>query len=396
MKYFFILGNHPELSVTEIYSVLGESASYLALVNGALIVEIKSLDAESLIKRLGGTIKIGEIEGEIKDLAGEIGGALSMLLQKNTKPFFGISLYGGKYNFLPTALTIKKEITIAERAPRFVTSKESVLSSVVVEQNKLTNGGLEMVLIMDSTSSPQEKKYWYGRTLAVQDFKELSKRDYGRPARDDASGMLPPKLAQILINLTGADFDETLLDPFCGSGTVIGEAALMGFQNLIGTDLSAVAVNDSWKNFDYLEKSYELRVTSCEFKISNATKISDILNSNQVDAIATEPYLGPQRGERNFVIIKKELDVLYSEALSEFKKVVKTGGRVVMVWPVFSRNTHHVSRSMVGLVEVAPNFQGWEMVDAWPEGIRNDAKGYYLYGRPGQSVWRRIVILQKK
>jgi len=238
MKYFFVLGNHSELSVAEIYSVLNSSTTlttgdvkYVSFVNGVLIIEAKSLDWQALNKRLGGTIKIGEIVGEIDDLAGEIKGALSMLLEKNTKPYFGISLYGAKFNFLPTALTIKKEMKIAERAPRYVTSRESVLWSVVVEQNKLTSGGLEMVIIKDGD------KYWYGKTLAVQPFKELSKRDYGRPSRDDQSGMLPPKLAQILINLTGADLDQTLLDPFCGSGTVISEAALIGFHNLLGTDL---------------------------------------------------------------------------------------------------------------------------------------------------------------
>jgi hypothetical protein len=37
--------------------------------------------------------------------------------------------------------------------------------------------------------------------MALQDFESYSKRDYGRPARDPRTGSLPPKLAQILINL---------------------------------------------------------------------------------------------------------------------------------------------------------------------------------------------------
>ena len=60
-------------------------------------------------------------------------------------------------------------------------------------------------------------KGFLGQTLVVQPFKVLSKRDFGRPARDDHSGMLPPKLAQIMINLARRNDDistKTILDPF--------------------------------------------------------------------------------------------------------------------------------------------------------------------------------------
>jgi tRNA G10 N-methylase Trm11 len=54
--------------------------------------------------------------------------------------------------------------------------------------------------------------------------------------------MIPPKLAQVMINLARrdeADFqDKILFDPFCGSGTILMEAYLMGIKNIIGSDLS--------------------------------------------------------------------------------------------------------------------------------------------------------------
>jgi len=64
-----------------------------------------------------------------------------------------------------------------------------------------------------------------------------------------------------------------------------------------------VAVNDSWKNFEYLKKIYDLRFTIYDFKLSDARKLSEVVADNSIDAIATEPYLGPQRGERNFIKI---------------------------------------------------------------------------------------------
>jgi len=65
----------------------------------------------------------------------------------------------------------------------------------VVEQNKLIESGIEFCLIVD------KNRVFLGKTLVVQPFKDLSKRDFGRPARDDHSGMIPPKLAQMMINL---------------------------------------------------------------------------------------------------------------------------------------------------------------------------------------------------
>ena len=48
---------------------------------------------------------------------------------------------------------------------------------------------------------------------------------------------LHPQLARCCVNLTGIKKDETLLDPFCGTGGILIEAGLMGL-NCIGGDIS--------------------------------------------------------------------------------------------------------------------------------------------------------------
>ena len=61
-----------------------------------------------------------------------------------------------------------------------------------------------------------------------------------KPYRDMRRGMLPPKLARSLVNLAiGAKSpsDMTILDPFCGTGTVLMEAMLLG-THVVGTDLA--------------------------------------------------------------------------------------------------------------------------------------------------------------
>lgn len=387
MKYFFVLGNHPELSVAEIFGVLGERVKYLSFASGALVIETADLDLIALNKRLGGTIKMGEVLDLVPDLADRnIKEPIKNILAMATKPLFGISLYGARHEFLKLALTLKKELKIAERSPRYVTSREKVLSSVVVEQNKLTSGGTEIVLIKTHNG------YWLGKTSVVQDFKNLSARDYGRPSRDDASGMLPPKLAQMMINLACADLKKKLLDPFCGSGTIIGEAVLMGYTKLIGTDLSEKAVIDSQSNLQFIisnfQKISKLQSPRPEIFKCDVRRLSAEIKAGEIDFIVTEPYLGPQRAGAEPIKVKRELEALYSEALGQFKKVLASGGRVVMIWPRLMSGQRHL--------DIEPRIEGFKIVNVWPRQLAELAPRELVYGREGQRVWRKIVILEKK
>jgi tRNA G10 N-methylase Trm11 len=387
MKYFFIFGNHPDLFLAEIFALLGESARYLSFSSGALVIESEGLDLVALNNRFGGTVKMGEIVQLVPDLADRnIKEAIKAVLEKATKPFFGISLYGANHDFLKLALSLKKELKIADRSPRYVTSRERVLSSVVVEQNKLTSGGTEIVFIKTHNG------YWLGKTTVVQPFKALSARDYGRPARDDASGMLPPKLAQMMINLAGTALNKTLLDPFCGSGTMLSEAALMGYRGLIGTDLSEKAVEDSKHNFQFSISNFQTisngQFPKAEIFKCDVRRLATEIKPGEVDFIVTEPYLGPQRPGADLRKVKRELDDLYSDAIREFKKILKSGSKVVMIWPRMAGAS--------GLVNIEPDISGFEMINNWPSEFKNMQPRELVYGREGQRVWRRIVILQKK
>ena len=63
MRYFFILGNNPTLSFAEIVSVFKiKPEQVLALTEKTLIIELaQEIDAQQIIRKLGGTIKIGVI-----------------------------------------------------------------------------------------------------------------------------------------------------------------------------------------------------------------------------------------------------------------------------------------------------------------------------------------------
>ena len=414
MKYFFILGTNPALSTAEICALFPNEEILLAGKETIILETDKKLIPEELIMRMGGTIKIGEVlftekspnfDSILKNLQ-------PFLIQKETGKYnFGISYYGQKkFNPHGLAMAIKNYWREQEVNSRWVTSKEKVLSSVVVEQNKLVSKGMEIIFIED------QNKLLIGRTLAVQPFKDLSFRDFGRPSRDDRSGMIPPKLAQIMINLAlspspyqGEGRGEVCIyDPFCGSGTILSEAMLMNYKNLIGSDLSDKAITDTESNIKWIEDNFNIKDARHRIFQANAQSIAQKVKAQSVDAIITEPYLGPQRGNADVYKIKDELEKLYSAALSQFKKILKNDGTIVMIWPIFKNTKQDVI--------ITPNINGFKIISPIKKipssgGVaagRGGSNGNQelsslsltnrntiIYGRPGQKVWREIVVLKK-
>jgi len=410
-KYFFILGSNPTLSIAELSTVFPQAPVTIANQDALILDLNEKIDAKQLITKLGGTIKIGRLDmnewsftpNGYNNIKNQIIKLIDLKIIKS-KFKFGISYYGkAKFNLKPLGMEIKKFLKQSGVSSRWVTSQEPTLSSVVVEQNKLVDKGLEIVLIKT------DNKILICRTLAVQPFKQLSFRDYGRPARDDYAGMLPPKLAQIMINLShvGAGLapaqkgdrqgrpyktDMTILDPFCGSGTILTEAMLMSYKNLIGSDISAKAVEATKTNIEWFIRNWKLEIRNLELYQLNVQNLSQKLKPCTVDAIITEPYLGPQRGKINLQKVIPELEKLYSQSLMEFKKVLKPAGRIVMVWPVFHSGNQ--------LIYLSPNLNSLKIINPIPPTLKDHpvikltARGTIIYGRPQQEVWREIIILQ--
>jgi tRNA (guanine10-N2)-dimethyltransferase len=385
MNYFFILGNHPALSLSELMAKI--SGEWQIVNDAVATLDYQGELAADLLDGLGGTIKFGKIMGQFKRLdeaaALDLADYLLSLAQDSGKINFGFSNYSSVSLNRSFGLQIKRQLQAAGRSARWVVGRDKVLSSVIVEQNHLLTKGGEIVLW-------RSNDYWqWGITMGVQPFKLLSARDYGRPARDDRSGMLPPKLAQIMINLAGLQPGDTLLDPFCGSGTILQEAALLKAGLVIGIDNSPQAINNSQENWAWFTNRWPVK-TPAEFRLGDASKVSQILSS-KINRMVTEPYLGPARGQRNFSVIVKELELLYSQALHDWRSVIAKDGRVVMIWPIFISGAKRYY--------VQPDICGWQIIGfselakkRWPQAY--SPSGQLVYNRPGQLVWRAIVGLR--
>ncbi|NCU39652.1 hypothetical protein EOL99_02045 [Candidatus Falkowbacteria bacterium] len=392
MKYFFILGNNPALSLAEVLAVI-KPKSYILISEEFLVTETSAdLNPLTLSTVLGGTIKIGLIKEElaISGYKNKIEESILQIIRDRQKEVasgkfnFGFSNYSN-LDFGHLGLKIKKDLSSLKINTRFVVSREKTLSSVIVEQNKLLRKGVEIVFAC------YEDYVILGETMAVQPFKSLSYRDFSRPARDDKSGMLPPKLAKIMINLAEADKDGLLVDPFCGSGTILSEAILMGYNNLYGLDLSSKAIDDSFKNINWIKEQYQIEPVSIKFKVKNVLDLSKFIKVNSVSAFISEPYLGPQRGKIEFKSVIKEIEYLYTKALVQMYQVLEKGGRVVMVWPVFYGNKF-----------VNPNIGEFKKISILPDNLKNEEikkrinqRGNIVYGRAGQKVFREVIVLEK-
>lgn len=115
---------------------------------------------------------------------------------------------------------------------------------------------------------------------------------------------------------------DKILDQFCGGGTTLIEAKLLG-RRAIGLDINENAVMLSNYNLNFKVKYAE----TIELKKGNATNL-DFIEDNSIDLICTHP---PYANIINYSDdIKGDLSLLDVEHfLGEFKKVVEESYRVL-------------------------------------------------------------------
>lgn len=124
-----------------------------------------------------------------------------------------------------------------------------------------------------------------------------------------------PKFARALVNLTGVGRGERLLDPFCGTGAVVAEAALCGCES-IGTDISEKMIEGARENLSAL--GVEARLHRCD-----VGAIADAVG--RVAGIATDPPYG-----RSTSTGGEPLGSLIGRAFGSFAEVLDTGSMLAL------------------------------------------------------------------
>jgi tRNA G10 N-methylase Trm11 len=390
-KYILITGQSQDLAQAEIWSIFDKQAKNLEFHPNYCLLEL-DLEADQIMLKLGGTIKVAEYLTSFDNLNQLTADWWAKNLdKKDSKINFGFSLYGGQNKKYLTikkiALAVKKELSAQGHKSRLVTSQELELSSVVAKKNNLL--GNELLIIPDSD------KYIIGLTKAVQDFENYAERDMNRPGRDDRSGMLPPKVAKMMINLLGTETKGILLDPFCGSGTVLQEAVILGYKKLLGTDKSAKAIEDSQKNLSWLKKQYQY---SFEAKIikAEAENLSKYLSPQLIDCLVSEPFMGSateimkKNNFNYFYDLSQELAGLYFYSFQEFYKILKPQAKIIFVFPIFN-----IQNTQIGTLDIKRIEKiGFKNI-CLPINFQSAKNGQIVYQRPQQKVSRQITIWEK-
>ncbi len=373
MIYAFELGHQPHISVAEIVSVLKLfSITYteFACTDSFFLIETNAkLDADRLIHTLGGTIRIMEcIFKKNTDID-----TLVSYLTETTEGKIQFSLSGVKSTKL--ALDVKKNLKQAGRSVRYIEAK----NTATVIHNNLIEKKTDMVKIGND---------WFF-TLAIQDIESFTKRDYERPRTDSRSGMLPPKLARIMINLAEAPLDSHILDPFCGSGTILTEALSLGYTEVTGSDYSEKAVEDSIENINWFIREHSTKKVQASVHLLSATNLDKVFKSANIDAIVSEPYMGkPLRGHESkaaLVAQAAELKELYVKSFASFTKILSPNGVIIFIIPIFKADKEWVRTN----AQIEIEKLGFTII---PFSEKNTS---LLYSRDNQFVGREIWKFKK-
>ncbi len=412
MQSVLILGRQPELGLAELESLYG-SAKIRPVGNKAAVVDVDP--CLLAFERLGGSVKFCKLLATldtvdwkaIERFLVEVSPGHSQRVPEG-KLLLGMSVIGlkvGLKQLEATGLSLKKAIRQTGRPVRLVPNKTPELNAAQIIHNKLTGpNGWELVFIRDGG------KTLVVQTVKVQDIESYTERDRGRPKRDTKVGMLPPKLAQTIINLAAGTLseetltnicdipadqtipltrlDKTLLDPFCGTGVVLQEAALMGYD-VYGSDLEPRMVEYSERNMAWLGGRFRLPAVCCRVEEADAT---DHTWKAPIDMVAAETYLGrpftKAPDAETLARTVNDCNLIIKKFLRNLAQQLQSGTRLCLAVPAW-----HAGRGgfrHLPLIDQISDL-GYNRISF--EHVRDDS---LLYHREDQIVARQLLVITRK
>lgn len=385
-----MLGRQPHIGMAELERVFVKTRWF---AHDCAIVDADSFD----IQRLGGTVKAGRI---VHELSGTDWRQTSMEIvrlysdkwsEATGKITLGISVYGFKVSprdVQRTGLILKSHLKTKNVSLRLVPNEQSALGTATSHHNKLglSPNKVELLIIKGHGGN-----VIIAESTGSQNITALARRDQERPARDAFVGMLPPKLAQIMLNLalphSSNDVDAPrVLDPFCGTGVVLQEAALLGYA-VYGTDLSEKMVEYSRRNMDWLASKSRI-APDYTVELGDAM---DTIWDHPINAVVCETYLGqpfsaPPSDEK-LIQVRGNCDHIITNFLKNIGNQIEKGTSLCIAVPAW--NDGHENFSHLPLIKKLDQL-GYSQIE-----LKNVKRSDLLYYRPGQVVARELLVLEK-
>lgn len=188
------------------------------------------------------------------------------------------------------------------------------------------------------------------------------RRSHLRPKPSPIS--LHPKLARAMVNLTGAEENEIILDPFCGSGGILIEAGLIGMKT-IGYDINKKMV---WKSMVNI-KHYNIK--NCTFAVKDFFKI----NKKYRYIVSDLPYGLNTTIMENIRVTKHNKKQLKKYLVEFYSKVANKLGRIL------------IKRAVI----IFPSYINYkQIIKSSKLKLKNEFESYVH-----SNLTRKIVVLEK-
>lgn len=336
--HLFVLGHTPQLSLAELRSLLPKQE--LETWSDHLIATslLNDQQADQLQGILGGVFKTLKIIIPLGTTKEEMLLQITQYLKSyQGKILFGLTFFP-KNNQLFSEAEIKKSLKSIDKKSRYQQTDEWGLSTAILSHEP---NAFDLFVIEHSG------QYYLAQTCVFQDLKAWVNRDRNKPYSSGRRGMLPPKLARIMVNLGLGQLDTTndvksiLYDPFCGTGTVLIEGLLRGCE-VIGSDSDSEAVAGTIKNLYWLEDQLEEKAKYQVFE-SDVAHVDKHLWEVKPNLIVTEPFMGkPNPKPSELKNIFTGLRSLYLGAFKAWTQILDNQAVVVIIFPlVKTQNTEH-------------------------------------------------------
>ncbi len=407
-SYAAFIGHQPHISLAELSATL-PGFKVEKIVDRSVVIFDSSAEIDmKYLGMLGGTIviarslekpdaKLEDVPVMLQEIVATLKGKVTFSLRAQGIPAFKV-----RDLYRRTKEVLKKK----GQSSRYVGSENKAAPSIVLHQNDMVTGkhGAEIVMV------GAKDFLWIGKTVAAQDIEAYSKRDIEKPVRDTTAGLLPPKLAQILLNLGAwlvredtAEKDRkphkkeklTVLDPFCGTGVIPMECLLRGWD-VYASDVSQKAITGTTKNLDWIRKEEKILKRDVESEIWKQDALKPFKLKEQIDVIVTETMLGPGIEERptvkDIAKMKTENESL-QKAFLENMAACFPGVPLVVTWPVWYHKKDQVRLEKIWAALDKIGYRAY-----LPAGIESDFAEHpsLLYRRPDQFVGRQLVMLRAK
>ena len=196
-----------------------------------------------------------------------------------------------------------------------------------IHQKKILDGGFECVLFH------RGNELIWCTTDAVLDVNELEDRDVKRPFFRAKLGM-GAALARAMIHISHLHPPAKIYDPFCGTGIILQEALLLGYTPQ-GSDVDETCIKGTIENMSWISQRLKVKKPKDIVKRIDFTHAREHLHD--IEAIVTEPYLGPALtnypDKRVASKIIRDLSERYQKYMASIRDVLADDGVAVIIVP---------------------------------------------------------------